>query len=60
MAVCIRIQLQNTEDELRGTTESCTARNNEKSLGSSHACMVKVSKFSVQILLQQTTGRDKW
>ena len=51
MAVCIRIQLQNSEDELRGTTESCTARNNEKSLGSGHACMVKVSEFSIQIPL---------
>ena len=30
-AACVRVQLQNTEDESRGTTETCTARSNERS-----------------------------
>ena len=57
MAACVRLQPQNTKDELRGTTQVCTTKNNEASLRSGRAGMVKVSEFSSQILLPQTTGR---
>ena len=49
VAACVRLQLQNTEDELRSTTQTCTASNNERSLRSSHSHVVKVCKFSSQI-----------
>ena len=59
VAICVRLQLQNMEDESRGTTQTCTARSNDMSLKSGRAHMVKVCEFSSQILLPQTTGRDK-
>ena len=55
VAACVWLQLQNMEDELRGTT----ANSNERSLRSGRAGMVKVGEFSIQIPLLQTTGRDK-
>ena len=30
VAVYVRLQLQNTKDEFRGTTQTCTARSNER------------------------------
>ena len=59
VAACARLQPQNTEDESRGTTQTCTAKSYEKSLRSGLADVVKVGKFSSQIPLPQTTGRDK-
>ena len=59
VAACVRLQLQNMEDELRSTTQTCTASNNERSLRSSHSHVVKVCKFSSQIMLLHTTGRDE-
>ena len=55
----VRLQLQNTEDESRGTTQTCTTKSYEKSLRSSCAGVVKVGEFSSQILLLQTTRRDE-
>ena len=57
-AACVRLQLQNTEDELRGTTQTYTARSNEKSLRSDSTQVVKVREFSSQILLLQANGRN--
>ena len=59
MAACVRLQLQNTEDESRGMTQTCTARSNERSLRSGCASMVKVREFSSQIPLSQATGREE-
>ena len=59
VAMCVRLQPQNTEDESRGTTQTCTAKSYEKSLRSDLADVVKVGKFSSQILLHQTIRRDK-
>ena len=60
VAAYVRLQLQNMKDELRGTTQSSTARSNERSLRVGRARMVKVREFSSQIPLPQTTGREEW
>ena len=59
VAACVRLHPQNMEDESRGTTQTCTARSNERSLRSSRSHLVKVREFSSQIPLSQTTGRDE-
>ena len=46
MAAYVRLQLQNTKDELRDTTQTCTVRNNERALRISRAHVVKVREFS--------------
>ena len=51
VAAYIRLQLQNTADELRGMTQTCTARSIKRSLRSGRARVVKVREFSSQILL---------
>ena len=56
---CVRLQLQYTKEETRGTTQTYTAKSYEWSLRGGCACMVKVSKFSSQIPLPQTTRRDE-
>ena len=58
VAVCVRLQLQNTEDELRGMPQTYTARSNEKSLRSDSTRVVKVCEFSSQIPLLQANGRN--
>ena len=55
----VRLQPQNTEDESRGMTKTCTAKSCERSLRSGLAGVVKVGEFSSQILLLQTTGRNE-
>ena len=57
-SACVTLQLQNMEDELRGTTQTCTVRNDEWSQRSSDACMVKSCKLSSQISLLQTTWKN--
>ena len=57
VAAYIRLQLQNTKDESRGTTQTCTTRSNERFLRSGHACVVQVHEFFSQIPLPQTIGR---
>ena len=42
VAAYVRLQLQNMADELRGMTQTCTARSDERSLKSGCACVVKV------------------
>ena len=59
MAAYVRLQLQNTKDESRGTTQTSTAINNERSLRVGRARVVKVREFSSQIPLPQTTGREE-
>ena len=59
MAVCVRLQPQNMEDESIGMTQIYTAQSYERSLRSSHAGVVKVSQLSSQIPFPQTTRRDK-
>ena len=59
VAVYVKLQLQNMEDESRGMTQTCTARSNEISPRSGRAHKVKVHKFSSQVLLPQTTVREK-
>ena len=59
VAACVRLQPQNMEDESRGTTQTCTAKSYERSLRSGRAGVVKVGKFSIQIPLPQTTGKDE-
>ena len=59
MAVCVRLQRQNTEDKSRGTTQTCTVKSYERSLRNGHADMAKFGEFSSQIPLPQTTGRDE-
>lgn len=59
VAACIRVQLQNMKDKSRGATQTCTAKSNRRSLRSGCAGIVKVSEFSSQIPLLQTTGRNK-
>ena len=56
VATYVRLQLQNTKDESRATTQTCTARSNERSLRIGRARVVKVREFSSQIPLPQTTG----
>ena len=58
VVACVRLQLQNTKDELRGTTQTCKMKSYERSLRSGRAG-VKVGEFSSQILLPQTIGRDE-
>ena len=58
-AAYVRLQLQNTKDESRGTTQTSTARSNERSLRVGRARVVKVREFSSQIPLPQTTGREE-
>ena len=60
LAVYIRLQLQNMKDEAGGTTQTCTARSNERCLKIGWARVVKVRKFSSQILLPQTTRTEEW
>ena len=60
VAVYVRLQLQNMKDESRGTTHTCTARSNGRSLRSGRARVVKVREFSSQIPLPKTTGREEW
>ena len=55
----VRLQLQNTKDESRGTTQTSTVRSNERSLRVGRARVVKVREFSSQIPLPQTTGREE-
>ena len=45
VAAYIRLQLQKTKDESRGTTQTCTARSNERSLRIGRARVVKVRKI---------------
>ena len=59
VAACVKLQLQNTEDESKGTTQTCKARSNERSLRSGRACVVKVREFSSQIPLPRATGRKE-
>ena len=59
VAACVRLQPQIMEDELRAMTQTCTAKSHERSLRNSLAGVVKVGKFSSQIPLLQTTGRDE-
>ena len=47
-------QCQNKEDELGGKTQTCIVTR------SSRTRVSKTCKFSSQILLPQTTGREKW
>ena len=51
----VRLQLQNTEDESRDMTQTGKMKSNECSLRSGCAGVVKVSEFSSQIPLLQTT-----
>jgi len=55
----VRLQPQNMEDESRDMTQTGKMKSNECSLRSGCAGMVKVSEFSSQIPLLQTTRRDK-
>ena len=45
VATRVRLQSQNTEDESRGTTQTCTAKSYERSLRSGRAGVVKVSQI---------------
>ena len=45
VAACIRLQPHNTEDESRGTTQTCTVRSDERFQRNSRTCMVKVHIF---------------
>ena len=56
VAVCVRLQPQNMEDKSSGTTETCTVK---RYVRSGRAGVVKVSEFSSQIPLPQTTGKNK-
>ena len=42
VAAYIRLQPQNMKDESRGTTQTCSARNDERSLRGGCSCVVKV------------------
>ena len=42
----------NTEDESRGTTQTCTARSSERSLRSGRSQVVKVCESSIQKLIK--------
>ena len=57
MAACVRLQPQNTEDELRGTTQTCTARSDEQSQRSHCAHIVKDRKFSRYV---NSTSANNW
>ena len=59
VAECVRLQQQNTEDESRGTTQTCTVKSYERSLRSGHEGMLKVSEFSSQTLLLQIIRRNE-
>ena len=59
LAARVRLQSQNTEDESRGMTQTCTVKSYERSIRSGRAGMVEVCKFSIQIPLPQTTGKDE-
>ena len=45
VATCVRLQLQNMQDESRGMTQTCIARSDERSLRSRHAHVVKFVNF---------------
>ena len=57
VAACVRLQLQNTEDKSRGTTQTCTVKSNESSLRSGHAVVVKVTKFPAKFRFCKQLGR---
>ena len=59
VVVCVRMQRQNTEDESRGTTQTCTAKSYERSLRSGHEGMIKVNKFFSQTSLLEITRRNE-
>ena len=42
---CVRLQPQNTEDESRGMTQTCTVRSDKKSVRSLHAWSKFTAKF---------------
>lgn len=56
VAVCVRLQLQNIEDELRGMPQTYTARSNEKSLRSDSTRVVKVREFPAKFRFCKQTG----
>ena len=47
--VCIRLQLQNTEDESRGTTQTCTVRTKEQSQRSSRTTWSKLTNLRAKL-----------
>ena len=57
MAACVRLQPQNTEDGLRGTTQTCTARSDELSQRSHCAHVVEARKFSRYV---NSTSANNW
>lgn len=56
VATCVRLQLQNMQDESRGMTQTCIARSDERFLRSGRAHVVKVCEFSGQIQMGGTNG----
>ena len=46
VVACVRLQPQNTEDESRGTMQTCTAKSYERSPRNGRGAVVKVSEFS--------------
>ena len=58
VAACVRLQSQNTEDESRGTIQTCTAKSYERSLRSGRAGVVKVTEFSSQLNSASANNRE--
>ena len=59
VAACVRyVQLQDTKDESRSTTQTCMTRSDKWLQRRDHTCMVKAHVFSSQLVLACTNNRE--
>ena len=56
VAACVRLQLENTKDELRGMTQMCTARSDEWPERSCHTTWPKLMNFPAKFHFHKKPG----
>lgn len=56
VAACVRLQLENTKDELRGMTQMCTARSDERPERSCHTTWPKLMNFPAKFHFHKKPG----
>ena len=54
--LCVRLQLQNIEDESRGTTQTCIVRSGKLSQSSCHVHVVKLKNFPAKFHFNKQLG----
>ena len=54
--LCVRLQLQNIEDESRGTTQTCIVRSGKLSQSSCHVRVVKLKNFPAKFHFYKQLG----